>query len=296
MSINTWPDQNIKEVAEDIYTVVHGQGEVGVSNASFVLEKGRAFVIDTMTFPEMAQNMVTDIARHGAQVETVLNTHHHIDHMGGNQVFAETSLLAHPITIATARKLGLPATIYDHLMPQFRGLFTGRELTMPAPLPMQLHLPQDAELLPFISAHTPADVAVWLPRTRTLIAGDICFNRVVPLGVNGLLSGWLEAIEKLIELAPETVVPGHGPIGTLADLYTLKDYFTRLQALGRAAVEAQVSLEDALAEFDPGPLGEWLEQKRHEINLERAMQEARGEISRDFLAVMPASAVRHQTQ
>jgi cyclase len=70
----------------------------------------------------------------------------------------------------------------------------------------------------------------------------------------------------------------------------------RLQILGRAAVKAQISLEDALAELDPGPLGEWLEQKRHEVNLERAMQEARGEISRDFLAVMPVSALRHQTQ
>jgi len=296
MIMSTWPSQSLKEVAEDIYTVVHGQGEVGVSNASFVLEEGRAFVIDTMTFPEMAQNMATDIARHGAHVETVLNTHHHIDHMGGNQVFAETNLLAHPITITTAQKLGLPAMIYDHLMPQFRGLFTGRELTMPAPLPMKLRLPQGAELLPFTSAHTPADVAVWLPRTRTLIAGDICFNRVVPLAVNGLISGWQEAIETLIELEPETVVPGHGPIGTLSDLYTLQDYFIRLQILGRTAVEAQISLEDALAELDPGPLGEWLEQKRHEVNLERAMQEARGEISRDFLAVMPASALRHQKQ
>lgn len=167
---------------------------------------------------------------------------------------------------------------------------------MPAPLPLDLRLPQDAELLPFTPAHTPADVAVWFPRTRTLIAGDICFNRVVPLAVNGLISGWLEAIEALIKLEPEAVVPGHGPLGTLADLYTLQNYFNRLQVLGRAAVEAQVSLEDALAELDPGPLGEWLEQERHEINLERAMQEARGEISRDFLAVMPASALRHQTR
>jgi glyoxylase-like metal-dependent hydrolase (beta-lactamase superfamily II) len=163
-------------------------------------------------------------------------------------------------------------------------------------LPEELHLPQDAELLPFTPAHTPADVAVWFPRTRTLITGDICFNRVVPLAVNGLLSGWLEAIEALIKLEPAVVVPGHGAIGTLADLSLLHDYFSRLQTIGRAAVEAQVSLEDALATFDPGPLAEWLEQERHEINLERAMQEARGDISREFLALMPASAVRHQTR
>ena len=167
---------------------------------------------------------------------------------------------------------------------------------MPAPFPEELHLPQEAELLPFTAAHTPADVAVWLPRTRTLIAGDLCFNRVVPLAVNGLISGWREAIETLIKLEPEAVVPGHGPIGTQATLHVLRDYFMRLQTLGLAAVEADVSLADALAELDTSSMVEWLEQERHEINLERAMQEARGEISRDFLAIMPASALRHQTR
>ncbi len=46
-----------------------------------------------------------------------------------------------------------------------------------------------------------------------LLAGDISFIRVTPLAAYGLLSGWIEAIDILLGLNPEIVVPGHGPIG-----------------------------------------------------------------------------------
>jgi glyoxylase-like metal-dependent hydrolase (beta-lactamase superfamily II) len=288
--MSTWPTQHIQEVADEIVTVIHGRGEVGVSNASFVIEDGRAFVVDTMTFPEMAANMVRDIARRGAHVETVLNTHHHIDHMGGNKLFQDAKLLAHPKSILAVQRLGFPTKIYDRLMPQFRGRFDDLELVIPAPVQEPLALPRGGELHVFQPAHTSADTAVWFPETRVLLAGDISFINVVPLSVNGLISGWIKALDALIELKPAIVVPGHGPVGTITDLITLRDYFTALERSGRQAVAEHLSLRDALTLFDPGPLGEWIEAERHEINLERAMQEAQGEISDRDLSTMPRSA------
>lgn len=288
--MSDWPKQTISEVADGIFTVIHGNGEVGVANATFAVERDQALVIDTMTFPEMARPMAEAIARHGAHVETVLNTHHHIDHMGGNTVFADAHIMAHPLSISAVQKLGLPAPIYDRLMPQFKDRFAELELLIPDSLPEHPLLPQGAELLAFTPAHTPADVAVWFPQSRLLISGDICFKGVVPLSVNGLISGWIEALDSLIALEPTVVVPGHGAIGTLNDLLSLRDYFTALQHLGRAAVRESLSLEDALAQFDPGPLANWIESERHAINLERVMQEARGEISRADLSTMPRSA------
>lgn len=290
--MSDWPRQTIVEIADGVSVVVHGDGEVGVSNATFVIEQDRAFVIDTMTFPEMATRMATEIVRRGARVETVLNTHHHIDHMGGNKVFAEARLLAHPLSISAVEKLGLPAPVYDRLMPQFKDRFNGLELVIPAPLTEQAVLPQGGKLLSFTPAHTPADVAVWLPQSRVLVAGDICFKGVVPLAVNGLISGWIEALDTLIALEPAVVIPGHGAPGGLADLRVVRDYFETLQDLGRAAVRENLPLQDALAQFDPGPLADWIEAERHAINLERVMQEARGEISRADLSAMPRSALK----
>lgn len=288
--MSRWPAQHIQEIADGIVTIVHGHGEVGVSNASFIVEDGRAFVVDTMTFPEMAMNMAHEIARRGAHVETVLNTHHHIDHMGGNKLFADAQLLAQPASIRALQRLGFPAKIYDHLMPQFSGRFDDLELVVPAPIQETLVPPRGGELHVFTPAHTAADTAIWFPGPRVLLAGDISFINVVPLSVNGLISGWIAALDTLIKLKPAVVVPGHGPVGTLADLVTLRDYFVTLEHIGRQAVAERLSLQDALALFDPGPTSEWIEPDRHEINLERVMQEAQGEISNMDLSAMPQSA------
>lgn len=293
-SARVWPRQEIREVADGVITVVHGRGEIGVSNATFILEGKRACVVDTMTFPEMAQGMEREIARRGARVDTVLNTHHHIDHMGGNALFAQARLIAHPASLQALQQLGFPTARYDRLMPQFRGLFDDLELAIPEPLTeaVPLALPRSGELHIFTPAHTAADLAVWLPESRVLLAGDICFTGVVPLSVNGLLSGWITALNTLIALRPAVVIPGHGAVGTLADLITLRDYFLQVQRVGQAAVQENSSLQDALAQFDAGPLTEWIESERHVINIERAMQEARGEISATYLNAFPKSALK----
>jgi cyclase len=289
--MSAWPEQRVSEVATEIFTVVHGRGEVGVANATFIVERGQALVIDTMTFPEMAVHMADEIARRDAHVETVLNTHHHIDHMGGNKIFSGLHIVAHPVSVLAAQRLGYPVPIYNHLMPQFKDRFAASQgPLLPLPLPDHLLLPQGGKLLAFTPAHTPADLAVWFPQARVLIAGDICFIGVVPLAVNGLISAWIEALDTLIALEPVVVVPGHGAIGTGKDLRILREYFINLQSMGRHAVREKLSLQQALAEFDPGPLAEWIESERHEINLERVMQEARGEISRFDLTAMPQSA------
>jgi cyclase len=285
-----WPRQSIREVAEGIITITHGDGEVGVANANFILEEGRAFIVDTMTFPEMADTMAYEIARHNAHVEIVLNTHHHIDHIGGNKRFSEAHILAHPASIRALHVLGLPVRLYDRLIPQFKGRFDNLELVSPQPLQEKLSVPRGGEIHAFTPAHTATDLAVWFPPSRVLMSGDLCFIGVVPLAVNGLLSGWIEALKRLIALQPEIVIPGHGPVGTVTDLINLRNYFTNLVQLGKQAATNHLSLEDALSLFDPGPLADWREPERHEINLERAMQEAQGAISHQDLSAMPQSA------
>jgi glyoxylase-like metal-dependent hydrolase (beta-lactamase superfamily II) len=284
-----WPQQSVQEVADGIFAVVHGKGEVGVANASFILEENSAFLVDSMTFPEMAANMAQEITRRGARVEVILNTHHHIDHMGGNQFFANARLLAHPKSIAAVRKMGMPVEHYNRIMPHFRGRFADLELAIPEPIPDQLVLPRKGELLIFSPGHTIADVSVWFSEERVLLAGDLCFIGVTPLAVNGFISGWIEALDALIALEPAVVVPGHGPIGTLRDLIVLRSYFAAVSQMGYYAAKHKMSLQDALASFDAGPVAEWIETERNAINLERAMQEANGEISRSDLSAIPPS-------
>ncbi|GCE51436.1 putative sulfatase/cyclase [Thermosporothrix hazakensis] len=290
-----WPKQHLHEVAEGITACVQGRGEMGVSNASFVLEQGRACVIDTLTFPAMAQHMAAEIKQRGARVDLVINTHHHIDHIGGNAVFAEAQIFAHPTARHIMQAVGHPVALYDRLMPAFKGRFAAQPQVLPEPLPPDLRIPQAGELLTFHAAHTPVDLAVWFPGPRVLLAGDLAFFGVVPLAIHGLISGWVEALSHLLALQPVTVVPGHGYIGTADDLRIMRDFLAAALQLARKAHATNLSLQEALTLFDPGPVGDWLEAGRIRLILERALQEARGELDREHLIILPGGEKNHAT-
>ena len=280
------------ELADGVVAVLQGRGEAGVSNAGLVIDGDAALVVDTFMFPEMAQGLRAELDRRGAAPAVVLNTHHHVDHIGGNSVFADAKLVAHPRTVETIERTGHPTAIYDGFMPAFRGHFDTLEIVTPTPEIDDADAPRDAQLWPFAPAHTPGDVAVWLPHERVLFTGDLCFFGVAPLALQGLLSAWIDAIETLLALDPVAVVPGHGPVGGPEDMQAVADHLRRLLEHGRAAVESGATLDEALESFDPGPAGEWIESERAVVNLERAMQEARREIDRDDVSEIPTSFAR----
>jgi glyoxylase-like metal-dependent hydrolase (beta-lactamase superfamily II) len=287
-----WPDQQVVDLADGVVALLQGQGEAGVSNAGVVIDRDRALVVDTFMFPEMADGLVTELARRNTRPETVVITHHHVDHIGGATRFPQARVIAHARTVETVERSGHPVAIYDGFMPAFRGKFDGLEVVTPTPTPAALDLPLGAELQAFSPAHTPADTTVWLPDQRVLFAGDLCFFGVTPLALQGLVSTWVDALDALIALDPTRVVPGHGPVGGVADIAVVRDYLAALSDAGRAAVDAGASLDDAVAEFDAGPVAEWIEPERVLVNLERAMQEARREIDTEHLDAIPPSFAR----
>lgn len=288
MNVSVWPQQQIQEVAEDILVVCHGRGEAGVANAACVFEKKRAFVVDTMTFPEMTEGLLRAIASRAAHVEAVLNTHHHIDHTGGNRVFAGTPIVAHYETIRELERMArLPSSFYDRLLPQFGGRFAHLQLQIPDTSPDLFCVLQDGEIQAFRGAHSPADLAVWFPRSRVLLAGDLSFIGVTPMAAHGLLSHWIRALDTLIALQPRVVVPGHGRVGTVQDLQDLRVYLAAVLALGERVASGEMEKQDALRSCDVGPVAEWLEPGRTALNLERALAEIRNEIHLDNLVALP---------
>ncbi|HEY7416025.1 MAG TPA: MBL fold metallo-hydrolase [Ktedonobacteraceae bacterium] len=288
--MNAWPQQHIEEVAEGIVVVLNGAGEMGVSNACCVIEQQRALVVDTMTFPYMADGMIRELERRAASPDVVLNTHHHIDHMGGNKAFGGARIVAHPTSVQILNEIGLPAKLYDTLMPQFRGHFDDLELLLPEPDLEHVTLPRGAELHIFTPAHTPADITVWFPETRVLLAGDLCFVSVTPLAVHGLLSGWIKALDALLALDPLIVVPGHGSIGGKADLIAMRTYLEQVYQLGQQVVAEGLPVPEALAYFNQAPAADWLESERTALNLQRAILEVRGEISSSYCPIIPPQA------
>ena len=77
---------------------------------------------------------------------------------------------------------------------------------------------------PGVPAHTAGDATVFLPKERVLFTGDLAFHYVTPLAFQGHVGHWIEAADRVLGFAADVVVPGHGPVGTLADVRLLRDY------------------------------------------------------------------------
>ncbi len=85
------------------------------------------------------------------------------------------------------------------------------------------------------SAHSPGDTYVHLPADQLIFAGDLLFIGVAPVMWIGPVTNWIAALDEMASLDPATIVPGHGPVGTAADLGILRDYWAWAVELGELA-------------------------------------------------------------
>src|SRR5690348_16485877 len=84
------PDFVVKKVGENVYAAIGVDGGKAGSNAGFIVGDKGVLVVDTFTTTEAAQALLAEIRKVTNQpVRFVVNTHYHLDHTGGNAVFAD---------------------------------------------------------------------------------------------------------------------------------------------------------------------------------------------------------------
>lgn len=103
------------------------------------------------------------------------------------------------------------------------------------------------ELMRLGESHSPDDIQLWLPETRVLISGDTTFNeRMLPVFEDTDTAAWIETWDKLEELDPDLIIPGHG---VPTDLETVtkftKDYLIYMREEVEKVIDDDGSLLDA---------------------------------------------------
>ncbi len=274
------PAKRFEEVADGIVAVVHGDGTMGLANSALVLDGAEALVVDTMLLPEMARDLVGELTRRGARPAAVLNTHFHVDHVGGNALFRGVPLVAHPTAAGIVSSLVGRTAELRQLVPRFGAELSTLDVQPPEPALASFVPPRGAQVLVRAPAHSPADVALWFPAERVLVAGDLSFNRVVPLAVHGEVSAWVAALDDLVALEPVTVLAGHGPPATVEDLRALRQYLAGVLAAARLVHLDGVPEAAALAAVNLSTVEGWAEPGRSVPNLRRALRELRGDPDR----------------
>ncbi|MFF3752502.1 MBL fold metallo-hydrolase [Streptomyces sp. NPDC002018] len=270
-------EPHLREVAEDVYAYIQPDGGWCLNNAGLITSGGRPALIDTAATEARTKALraaVAAVTPHAPGF--VVNTHPHGDHTFGNRFFADRAVIvAHEDTRAEMDLAGLhltglwPEVCWGDVRVELPSLTYRGTLT--------LHLGDTrAELMHLGTAHTRNDTVVWLPRQRVLFTGDVMMSGATPFCLTGSVSGSLDVIGRLRSLEPETVVPGHGPVGGPELLDETAGYLTYVQRLAAEGTAAGLTPLEMAREAGPGPYAGLLDSERLVPNLHRAYAEARG--------------------
>lgn len=231
------------DLGHGIYMLQGRGGNIGV----LVGDDG-VFVIDSK-FADMAPAILSAIdAIAGDLPRYLVNTHWHGDHTGGNVVMESigATIIAHRNVRtrleANATLTGWPVITFNDSMTLY---LNG----------------QTIRLIHAGNAHTDGDAFVYFEEANILHTGDLMFNGMFPyvdLSSGGSFKGYVEASKALAEVANSDtkIIPGHGALGTKADIAASLNMLDGVLAAVQAEIDAGKNVEAVLA---AGPLKPWVD-------------------------------------
>jgi glyoxylase-like metal-dependent hydrolase (beta-lactamase superfamily II) len=208
------------------------------SNAGFVVTDRGVIVIDTLSTPALGRELGTAIkTQTGKPVLLVINTHHHHDHVFGNQAF-DAPVVAHcalagQLAQATAESLESSAVaewVAEH--PEDRWLADELELVYPNIIFEQrllLDLAPVQMVVRHMGGHTPDSTIVDIPEMGLVFAGDLVFEGRVPYLGDANIADTIRALEAVEALGDRIVMPGHGSLCDLGYVSRCREYLSDLQ-------------------------------------------------------------------
>jgi glyoxylase-like metal-dependent hydrolase (beta-lactamase superfamily II) len=253
-----------------------------------------AVAVDALMVPSMTRRLVAAIKKTTRKpVDRLINTHHHLDHTGGNRFFRPATIIATDKCRAELAPGFPPVPLLQRFMPAFAREFPALRMALPTVTfgdRMVLH-DGDREIRlwhPGTAAHTAGDATVFLPKERVLFAGDIAFHYVTPLAFQGHVGHWIKAADRLLAYEADVIVPGHGPIGTKRDLRLMRDYLALVRREAKKRFDAGMPPGAAAEDIKLGVYASWREPERILPNVMRCYQEFRDEADEplDIVAVI----------
>jgi cyclase len=271
------------EVGPKVFAYVQATGETGISNAGLIVGRDGAVAVDALMVPSMTRALVAAIKKTTKKpIGQLINTHHHLDHTGGNRFFRGATIIATEKCREALAPGFPPVPLLQRFMPRFAKEFPLLKVVLPVVTFEDRMVIRDGDheihlWHPGTPAHTVGDAAVFLPRERVLFAGDIAFHYVTPLAFQGHVGNWIKAADRLLMYEADVIVPGHGPIGTRTDLERMRDYLALVRREAKKRFDTGMTEEAAARDIKLGVYASWREAERILPNVMRCYQEFRDE-------------------
>jgi glyoxylase-like metal-dependent hydrolase (beta-lactamase superfamily II) len=226
-------------VTGNISMLIGSGGNIGVSTGSDGL-----LIIDDQYGPLAAKIRAALSQLRSDTPKFLLNTHFHGDHTGGNADFGVASIIiAHEnvrgrLVAGDSPGSALPVITFDEDVTVH---FNGENITL-------IHMPR---------GHTDTDSVVMFEESNVIHMGDHFFNGGFPfvdLASGGTVQGYISNLEKALSWIDDdtSVIPGHGPLGTKADLLAfynvVKDTSTTIRVMKSQQMSAEEAVDEGLGD------------------------------------------------
>ena len=235
----------MKQIGTSLYAYISDNDSS--ANSTFLVGDTGILVVDTGLNASEATKLLHAIRRVSSlPVWYVVNTHYHPDHQGGNAVVGPAAVVisTHFTRDRTLQLIKTPSMEAFHFHPA--------DLTFQQQ--MTLHLdPYSVEIYFPGKAHTSGDALVYFPQQHAISMGDLFLNRSSPAMDNGSVESWIQALDHVLELPVENIVPGHFELATKSELKRFRDYLNDLYQQVQALKHNNKTLE----------------QVRHDIHMEK---------------------------
>jgi cyclase len=271
------PPPTVQSLGQGFHAFVQLDGSWGLNNAGFHIGERGVTLIDT-TFTVRRGIGLRDAisARTDKPVRTIVNTHHHGDHTYGNFLFPYATIIGHDLCRSAVIEGGLETKEW------FPGVEWGEIEVVPPTVTfgqsIDVYCDEDQATLRYLGpAHTSNDVIVWVPDRSLLFAGDLLFNGGTPFVVMGSVQGLVDALTAISDLAPATIVPGHGAVCDAEVIAGQIAYLRLVQEQAKAGYRAGIEPLELARRIDLGEFATWTDAERLVGNLHRAYSELRGD-------------------
>jgi glyoxylase-like metal-dependent hydrolase (beta-lactamase superfamily II) len=230
----------IEQVAPGAFAAIAVEGDrASVGNAGFVVGSTGVLAVDSSATEEGARELLAEIRRvTPLPVRWVVDTHYHLDHVGGNAVYRDAGAVV--VAHANVRKWARTENLKwrKEITPKDRAMLDA--LVLPEVTTedrITLSLGDRDAVLSARPGHTNGDLMVRVG--DVVFAGDLFWKTTVPNTIDAHTDAWVETLDGFLRDAPAAVfVPGHGAVGRAIDVRFFRDYLVALRQTVARGIEA----------------------------------------------------------
>jgi len=195
-------------------SVVTPAGDQFWVNSIVIEGNHEVMLVDAQLTRTNAEKVLQQIKATKKPLSTIYITHEHADHFLGLEVFKD----AYPEKLDKWKGiLGSNATSKIVAISKFDDNFIEFD-------------DSKIEILKNVQGDTDANTMLWVPGQKTLIAGDVLFNDLHVYTAETDVTArkrWLDSLQRIRNLKPAEVIPGHSKVGAAIDATSAVDFTER---------------------------------------------------------------------